>query len=131
MKTTFFVTCAVTAMCVAWSAPARAACNTPGWQTCQSWCKEWRGGSETCLYTDPKSCMKNYGSLNACVRSGPPGSVGTVRPTADGYFRGCDNQLHKIPYSPARTFDQCMKNGPSLNCSKEQTHSYCRQRFPA
>jgi hypothetical protein len=66
------------------SQTAYAVCDTPGWQTCESWCKENRGNSESCLYTHPRSCMKRYGSLKTCVRSGPPGGATGARKASAG-----------------------------------------------
>jgi hypothetical protein len=40
--------------------------------TCEAWCYRYRGGNESCLATDPLSCMKHYGSLKHMVVDRPP-----------------------------------------------------------
>jgi len=40
--------------------------------TCEGWCYKYRAGSESCLRTDPRSCLKHYGSLKHLIVDGPP-----------------------------------------------------------
>lgn len=40
--------------------------------TCEGWCYKYRAGSESCLRTDPRSCLKHYGSLKHLIVDRPP-----------------------------------------------------------
>jgi hypothetical protein len=49
------------------------------------------------------------------------------KPQAIEQWPGCDGVVRTIP--KPRNFAECMANGPRLNCSREQTQTYCTRKF--
>jgi hypothetical protein len=71
--------------------------------------------------------MKKFliGAVCAALLSVSPIATATAEMQS---FPGCDRQQHSIP-RPSN-FNQCMANGPRLNCSTERTRQHCLNRFP-